>query len=267
MDSADDVSLILRQVKGIVKHWGEAGFVPPVLRKDIAALMKEASAGKSPSMQEVELKTARSSCNPVRYAEARAADLPSTDLTSLRRSVEGCVKCRLSEGRKHIVFGEGNPSARLVFVGEGPGRKEDETGRPFVGEAGSLLTKIIENGMRIRREDVYICNVVKCRPPDNRIPERDEMDACLPYLLAQLRAVRPEVICVLGQTAGRGLFGDSFRIGRVRGKWISYEGIPVMATYHPAYLLRNPKDKGIVWEDIKLVMAKLGLGGGDHDRS
>lgn len=267
MDAADDVILILRQVKGIVKHWGEVGFVPPVLRKDIAALTEGKSAGRSASRQAGDFKIARAACNPVPFTEAKAADLPCSDLTSLRRSVEGCVKCRLSQGRKNIVFGEGNPSARLVFVGEGPGREEDKTGRPFVGEAGLLLTKIIENGMRIRRDDVYICNVVKCRPPDNRIPERDEMDACLPFLLAQLRSVRPEVICLLGQTAGRGLFGDRFKIGKVRGRWISFEGIPVMATYHPAYLLRNPKDKALVWEDIKLVMAKLGLGGGDHDRS
>ncbi len=267
MNPALDIGLMIGQVKGIVKQWGEVGFIPSVPKKDIAVLMEADSAGGSPARQVSEFKAARAAGNPSPAVDPGVSNLLPRDLASLRKSIEGCVKCRLHEERKNIVFGEGNPSARVVFVGEGPGREEDESGRPFVGEAGSLLTKIIENGMRLKREDVYICNVVKCRPPKNRIPARDEMDACLPYLRAQLMAIRPEVICALGQTAGRGLFGEGFKIGRDRSKWLSYEGIPVMATYHPAYLLRNPKDKALVWEDIKLVMARLGLGGGDHDRS
>jgi len=194
--------------------------------------------------------------------DTAAAEKTPDYLDSIRKRVEGCVRCRLHEARKKVVFGEGNPSARLVFVGEGPGKEEDESGRPFVGEAGELLTRIIENGMCIKRGDVYICNAVKCRPPKNRIPERDEIEACRPYLREQLDIIKPEIICALGQTAGKALFGDGFKVGRDRGKWLAFRGVPVMATYHPAYLLRNPRDKGLVWEDIKLVMARLGLTGG-----
>ncbi|MDB9823403.1 uracil-DNA glycosylase [Deltaproteobacteria bacterium] len=184
-------------------------------------------------------------------------------IEDLKDLIGDCRRCKLWHGRTSLVFGEGAPRARLVFVGEGPGREEDLEGRPFVGEAGKLLTKIIEKGMGIKREEVYICNVVKCRPPNNRDPERDEIETCIPFLKEQIRIIGPEVICVLGRIAGRGLFGRDFKITRERGSWDSFMDIPVMPTYHPAYLLRNPKRerqlKGEVWQDIQEIMARLGL--------
>ena len=185
------------------------------------------------------------------------------DLDALRALIGDCKRCKLSQGRKHLVFGEGSPKARLVFVGEGPGAEEDAAGRPFVGEAGKLLTKIIEAGMGLKREDVYICNVVKCRPPRNRDPEKDEIQTCLPFLKQQLRMIQPEVICTLGRIAAQSLLGREFKMTQERGTWFSTMGIPMMATFHPAYILRNPSDerrlKGLVWEDVKEMMRHLGL--------
>jgi DNA polymerase len=180
-------------------------------------------------------------------------------LEALRAFIGDCRRCKLHKGRNQLVFGEGSPRARIVFVGEGPGRDEDREGRPFVGEAGRLLTRIIEKGMGLPREEVYICNVVKCRPPRNRDPERDEIDTCLPFLKRQLAIIAPEVICVLGRVAGEALLGPDFRISRRRGQWHAYMGIPLMPTYHPAYLLRNPSAKRPVWEDVKGMMERLGL--------
>jgi DNA polymerase len=146
-----------------------------------------------------------------------------------------------------------------VFVGEGPGREEDVAGRPFVGDAGKLLTKMIENGMGMKREEVYICNVVKCRPPNNRAPEKDEIETCLPFLKEQLRIIHPEVICTLGRIAAQGLLVRSFNITTERGQWVSYMDIPLMPTFHPAYLLRYPASKRQTWEDLKEIMRHLGL--------
>lgn len=182
-------------------------------------------------------------------------------LEALREFIGECKRCKLWEGRTRLVFGEGSPQAGLVFVGEGPGRDEDSEGRPFVGEAGKLLTKIIENGMGLRREDVYICNVVKCRPPKNRVPERDEVESCLPFLKRQLEIIRPDVICALGLTAAQGLLGRSFKMSRERGTWVSFQGIAVMPTYHPAYLLRNASAKRQVWEDVQKIMRRMKLEG------
>jgi len=184
-------------------------------------------------------------------------------LDALRSEVGDCRRCKLWRSRKRLVFGEGSPHARLVFVGEGPGREEDLAGRPFVGEAGKMLTRIITRVMGLSRDDVYICNVVKCRPPGNRDPEADEIAACLPFLTAQLSAVGPEVICVLGRVAGTVLLGKDFRITRDRGQWFTYHGIPLMPTFHPAYILRAEERqrelKMLVWEDVKQIMKKLGL--------
>jgi DNA polymerase len=181
----------------------------------------------------------------------------------LRTLIGECTLCRLHKGRTHLVFGEGDPKARLVFVGEGPGKEEDQAGRPFVGEAGNLLTKIIENGMKWSRKDVYICNVVKCRPPGNRDPERDEIETCVPFLARQIALIRPEVICTLGRIATGVLLGRPVQITRIRGKWHDYQGIPVMPTFHPAYITRNPSRerplKAQVWEDIKEIMKRLGM--------
>lgn len=169
-----------------------------------------------------------------------------------------CTRCKLHQARKQVVFGVGNPKAELVFVGEGPGRDEDEQGEPFVGRAGKLLTQMIE-AMGLRREDVYICNVVKCRPPENRLPERDEIATCSPYLLRQLAVIGPKVICCLGSCSAQTLLQTNQGISRFRGQWFDFQGAKLLATYHPAYLLRNPEAKGEVWKDLQKVMAVLGL--------
>lgn len=179
-------------------------------------------------------------------------------LEDLREFVGDCKKCKLCHCRTNLVFGEGSSEARLVFVGEGPGREEDLAGRPFVGEAGRLLNRII-TAMGLKREQVYICNVVKCRPPDNRDPEEDEVEACIPFLKKQLSLIRPEVICTLGRVAGQCLLGAEFKITRERGKWYSFMDTPLMPTYHPAYLLRNSSAKRQVWEDVQKIMKHMGL--------
>jgi DNA polymerase len=179
-------------------------------------------------------------------------------MDGLKDLVSSCIRCAFHRDRKNVVFGEGHPHATLLFVGEGPG-EEDLSGRPFMGEAGNLLTRIIENGMGLKRGDVYICNVVKCRPPANRDPSDEETETCLPFLRQQIRLVSPRVICTLGEAAGRALLGGGFHVTQARGQWHAYQGIPVMPTFHPAYLLRNPSAKRWVWEDIKKIMNRLGL--------
>jgi len=179
-------------------------------------------------------------------------------LEDLRRFIGDCKRCKLWQGRTKLVFGEGSPHARLVFVGEGPGREEDLAGRPFVGEAGELLTRII-NAMGLTREEVYICNVVKCRPPKNRDPEMDEIRACVPFLKRQIHLIRPHVICTLGRVAAQGLLEQEFKITQERGKWHAFMDIPLMPTYHPAYLLRNPSAKRQVWEDVQDIMKHMKL--------
>ncbi|MDG2307312.1 MAG: uracil-DNA glycosylase [Candidatus Binatia bacterium] len=198
----------------------------------------------------------------VRPDEAVAGGLAATDLGALRSELGDCSRCRLSATRTQIVFGTGNPDARIVFVGEGPGRDEDQQGQPFVGRAGALLTDIIEKGMKIDRSEVYICNVVKCRPPDNRNPEPEEVSACSPFLIRQIELVKPEVIVALGKFAAQTLLQTTRPITRLRGEWHEYHGIALMPTFHPAHLLRNPSFKRQVWEDIQQVMQRLGMAGG-----
>jgi len=169
-----------------------------------------------------------------------------------------CTRCKLHKARRNIVFGVGSPRAELVFVGEGPGQDEDMQGEPFVGRAGKLLTQMIE-AMGLRRPDVYICNVVKCRPPENRLPEKDEIATCSPYLVRQLDVIKPKVICCLGACAAQTLLNTTQGISRYRGEWFDYRGARLLATYHPAYLLRNPAAKSEVWKDLQKIMAVLGL--------
>jgi uracil-DNA glycosylase family 4 len=188
-----------------------------------------------------------------------AADRIENDtLPRIREDLGECTRCKLHRSRNKIVFGVGNAKADLVFVGEGPGRDEDAQGIPFVGRAGQLLTQMIE-AMGLKRGDVYICNVVKCRPPENRTPERDEIAACSPYLFRQLAAIQPKVICCLGSVAAQTLLGTNKGISHFRGEWFDFRGSRLIATYHPAYLLRNPNAKGEVWNDLKKVMTVLGL--------
>jgi DNA polymerase len=180
-------------------------------------------------------------------------------LAELGRVAAVCQNCRLAGTRTNVVYGVGNPSADLMFIGEAPGRDEDLKGEPFVGRAGQLLTDIIK-AMQLSREQVYIANVIKCRPPENRNPEPDELDACRPYIRRQVELIQPRVIVTLGRFALAGLTEKVYSITSVRGHWLEYEGVKLMPTYHPAYLLRTPSAKKDVWADMKKVMAELGIG-------
>ncbi len=188
----------------------------------------------------------------------RRHDHPADSLAVVRAELGDCRRCHLAETRTNLVFGVGNAAARIVFVGEAPGRDEDLQGIPFVGEAGQLLTKIIQ-AMGFNRDAVYICNVLKCRPPNNRNPLPDEIATCHPFLLGQIQAVAPEVVIALGTFAAQTLLGTREPISKLRGRFHDYHGIPLMATFHPAYLLRNPAMKREVWDDMKAVIKKLGL--------
>ncbi len=181
------------------------------------------------------------------------------DLPALQKFLAGCPRCKLSKGRTNIVFGQGNAQAELMFVGEAPGREEDEQALAFVGRAGQLLTKIIE-AIGKKREDVWICNVLKCRPPNNRNPEPDEVAACRPFLDEQIRLISPKVIVTLGTFAAQALLETDEPIGRMRGRWGTARGVRVMPTFHPAFLLRSPERKKDVWEDLKLVRDYLASG-------
>jgi uracil-DNA glycosylase family 4 len=184
--------------------------------------------------------------------------VPDDTLLKIRTDLGECTRCKLYRTRNKIVFGDGNPKAELVFVGEGPGHDEDMQGLPFVGRAGRLLTQMIE-AMGLQRKDVYICNVVKCRPPENRAPEKDEVAECSPFLLRQIDAIAPKVIVCLGSTAAQTVLETNRGISQFRGQWLEFRGRKLMATYHPAYLLRNPSAKSEVWKDLQKVMAVLGL--------
>ncbi len=185
-------------------------------------------------------------------------------LAAVRERLGECTRCRLHEGRTQIVFGDGNPDAELLFVGEGPGEQEDLQGIPFVGRAGELLTRMIERGLGIPRSSVYICNIVKCRPPGNRTPLADEVASCRPFLDAQIDAVRPKVIVALGKPAASLLLGRDIAITKVRGTWHEYRGIPVMPTFHPAFILRQytEENRRLVWEDLKKALEQTRSGPG-----
>ncbi|HEU5022716.1 MAG TPA: uracil-DNA glycosylase [Bryobacteraceae bacterium] len=199
-------------------------------------------------------------------AAPAAIELPSLapagdSLVQIGEDIGDCKRCRLHQGRNKIVFGTGNPEAKLVFVGEGPGADEDAQGLPFVGRAGQLLTQMIEGtakkeGIPLKRDDVYICNVVKCRPPDNRTPEADEMQICGEFLFRQLQVIHPKAICALGSTAAKALLGGRDGVTKLRGKWHKWHDIPLIVTFHPSYLLRayNVEAKREAWEDLKKVL-------------
>jgi DNA polymerase len=190
-------------------------------------------------------------------AAAPAAD-PPAGLGAIRAELGDCQRCALAKGRRQIVFGSGDAKAALVFVGEGPGREEDLSGEPFVGPAGELLTRII-TAMKLTREVVYICNVVKCRPPGNRLPQPEEMATCMPFLKAQLRAIGPKVICTLGACATQALLETDTPISKLRGRFHDYGQSRLMPTFHPAYLLRHPEAKRLVWNDMQQIMKVLGI--------
>lgn len=242
MEPVEEIKEIFDQLKNLVITNQEMGLDPPPISTSASSYLEGGAADTNTDSDQLD---------------------NASLLEELRVHLGDCQRCKLYKGRTNLVFGEGASDARLVFVGEGPGREEDIAGRPFVGEAGGLLTRIIQNGMGLSREEVYICNVVKCRPPRNRDPERDEIEACLPFLKQQLNIIKPDVICILGRVAGQALLRSDFKISLERGNWYSYMDIPVMPTYHPAYVLRNPSRKrqlkGQIWEDVKKIMENLGL--------
>jgi uracil-DNA glycosylase len=202
-----------------------------------------------------------------RPEEPLSAPLPVLDaspvdkvaaLSEIREDLGDCKRCPLHRGRKNLVFGVGNPNAELMFVGEGPGADEDEQGEPFVGRAGQLLNNMIA-AMGLRREDVYIANVVKCRPPNNRTPEREECDTCSPFLLRQIEVIRPKMIVALGAVAAKNLLSVNDSMSNLRGRFYDFRGIKLAVTYHPAFLLRDPRQKKEAWKDLQMVMQYLGL--------
>ena len=182
----------------------------------------------------------------------------ATALRVIREDMGECTRCRLHRGRKQIVFGVGNPRAELMFIGEAPGADEDEQGEPFVGRAGQLLNNMIK-AMGLSRKDVYIANIIKCRPPGNRTPERDECETCSPYLLRQIAAIRPRVIVALGAVAAKTLLAIPAAMSEMRGRWYEFRGVKLAVTYHPAFLLRDPRQKKEAWKDLQMVMKELGL--------
>ncbi|HXX57107.1 MAG TPA: uracil-DNA glycosylase [Thermodesulfovibrionales bacterium] len=233
---------LARELKTVLEFFDALGFD----RLPVSGRGKRESAATG--KREREMATAGSS-------DLRSSELKEAALMALREEIGDCRRCKLSRGRKNIVFGEGRADAALMFIGEGPGREEDLQGRPFVGDAGVLLTRLIEK-MGLGREDVFIANIVKCRPPMNRDPEGDEITTCLPFLVRQIEIVMPAVIVSLGRISAHTLLETTIPITRLRGKFSSYRGIPLMPTFHPAYLLRNPKDKWLVWEDALKVLER-----------
>ena len=225
--------------------------------QEIALPKPKIEAPKAAAMPPVErIEPVIRPCGPSLF---EAVDKVADDtLLKIREDIGDCTRCKLHKGRHKIVFGDGSATAQLVFVGEGPGADEDAQGLPFVGRAGKLLTQMIE-AMGLQRKDVYICNVVKCRPPENRAPEPDEVATCSPYLFRQIDVIHPKVIVCLGAVAAKTLLQTNRGITQFRGQWLEWRGHKLMATYHPAYLLRNPNAKGEVWKDLQKVMAELGL--------
>jgi DNA polymerase len=238
--------------------WVEANSNPPIISEKEMSLPKiarksEAAQPAAPSPKPDFLPVSAGSS--LFESMTKVSD---DSLLKIREDLGECTRCKLHTTRHKIVFGDGNPKAQLVFVGEGPGHDEDMQGLPFVGRAGKLLTQMIE-AMGLQRQDVYICNVVKCRPPENRQPEKDEVAACSPFLMRQIDTIAPKVIVCLGSTAAQTILETNRGISQFRGQWLEFRGRKLMATYHPAYLLRNPSAKSEVWKDLQKVMAELGL--------
>jgi uracil-DNA glycosylase len=280
IDSASGVS----QMGATKFREPEVGNVPSVTVEEVAEysetvetlIATESYVEESPVFEDILPRTSRKPVLPpapaLRISEASKVVLPAPktalfgatekisgdSLLKIRDDIGDCTRCKLHKARNKIVFADGNPKAKLVFVGEGPGRDEDMQGLPFVGRAGKLLTSMIE-AMGLQRQDVYICNVVKCRPPENRLPEPDEIKTCSPFLMRQLDVVDPQVIVALGACAAQTLLQTTRGISHFRGQWQEFRGRKLMATYHPAYLLRNPPAKADVWKDLQMVMAELGL--------
>jgi DNA polymerase len=256
-DDVEELRALVGQLRTHLETRGRSGLVGVVVGKGARAAAPSPAGAAAPVPPPPA--SAAGSFPDDRDEEAPAVEKPRTGakgLQVLRDEIGDCKRCKLAPSRTNLVYGVGNPDADLVFVGEAPGADEDAQGEPFVGKAGQLLTKMIE-AMGYSRADVYICNVLKCRPPGNRNPEPDEVASCEPFLKRQLAAIRPRMIVALGKFAAQCLLRDDTPITRLRGGFRSYEGIPLMPTLHPAYLLRDPSKKKLAWEDLKAVNAAL----------
>jgi uracil-DNA glycosylase family 4 len=241
----------VRSARALLAEWEEDGAEAPA-REPRAAAQPErpAPAPRAPAPPP--------SAPTVREPALLEPGGPRRSLAEVRAELGECTRCRLHEGRTKLVFGDGDPNAELLFIGEGPGEQEDLSGLPFVGRAGELLTRMIERGLGIPRSSVYICNIVKCRPPGNRTPLADEVSTCRPFLDGQIDAIAPRVIVTLGKPASSLLLGRDVSITRVRGIWHAYRGTPVMPTFHPAFLLRQytEENRRLVWEDLKAAKTR-----------
>lgn len=243
---------LIDSVRTVLEFYKELGFERLPIKTVTSYELRVMSKNQN---QNSESRTLNSELNSSLVTRHSSVDKKAA-LKALREEIGDCKRCKLSKGRTSIVFGEGSPDAVLMFIGEAPGREEDLQGRPFVGDAGQLLTKLIGK-MGFRREDVYIGNIVKCRPPLNRDPEDDEIATCMPFIERQVDIISPKVIMSLGRISAQSLISAKVPISKLRGKFYQYRGVPLMPTFHPAYLLRNPKDKWLVWEDAQKVLERL----------
>ena len=240
-----------QQLAARVNYYREMGIYDFYRRPVDESLELEAVTASEP--MPAKLATTSQSPEPLPIVQDKPAALKA-----IRADIGDCTRCRLHKGRTNLVFGVGNPDAELMFVGEGPGADEDAQGEPFVGRAGQLLNNMI-SAMGLKREDVYIANVVKCRPPGNRTPEKDECDMCSPFLLRQIEVIKPKVIVALGAVAAKNLLAMNDSMANLRGRWYDFRGARLAVTYHPAYLLRDPRQKKEAWKDLQMVMKYLGL--------
>jgi uracil-DNA glycosylase len=242
---------IQQQLAARVNYYREIGIYDFYRRQVDESLELEALT--APETMRVQQPSASQSPEPLPIIQDKPAALKA-----IRADIGDCTRCRLHKGRTNLVFGVGNPNTELMFVGEGPGADEDAQGEPFVGRAGQLLNNMI-SAMGLKREDVYIANVVKCRPPGNRTPEKDECDICSPFLLRQIEVIQPKVVVALGAVAAKNLLAVNDSMANLRGRWYDFRGARLAVTYHPAYLLRDPRQKKEAWKDLQMVMKYLGL--------
>jgi len=240
-----------------VRYYNDLGIYDFYRRTITTGVSSDAAEASSPASAVNEHRLAKERLSNPSPAPTIAD--PATTLRLIREDLGDCTRCRLhKQGRKQIVFGVGNPSADLMFIGEAPGADEDQQGEPFVGRAGQLLNNMIK-AMGLRREDVYIANIIKCRPPGNRTPERDECDTCSPFLMRQIEAVQPKAIVALGAVAAKTLLAINAPMLELRGRWYDFRGTKLAVTYHPAFLLRDPRQKKETWKDLQMVMKEMGL--------
>jgi len=242
-DNISTKPYLIENIKSILEFYQAIGFERLPIKLEVGKNSKPQSLNSKPPLS--------------RLSKGGHGGMKEIALKALRKEIGDCERCKLSKGRTHIVFGEGNPDARLMFIGEAPGREEDLQARPFVGDAGMLLTRLIDK-MGLKRSDVYIANIVKCRPHLNRDPEMDEIEQCRCFIERQIEIIQPEIIMTLGRISTQTLLGNmKLKISVTRGNFFDYKGIPLMPTFHPAYLIRNPKDKWLTWSDAQKVIEKL----------